>query len=86
MDRKFGNHEFFQNIDAGEGFRPLNSRNSLAGAISMPAFCFRVCLSVVVAVTVLQVYLCVGSVVGQSFRWHVRFVSIVVDVECICVG
>ena len=36
MSRKFGNHEFFQNIDAGEGFRPLNSWNSLAGAISMP--------------------------------------------------
>ena len=25
MDRTFGNHEFFQNIDAGEGFRFLNS-------------------------------------------------------------
>ena len=37
MDRKFGNHEIFQNIDAGEGFMPLKSRNSLAGAISMPA-------------------------------------------------
>ena len=36
MDRKFGNHEIFQNIDAGEGFRPLKSRNSLAGTISMP--------------------------------------------------
>ena len=36
MDRKFGNHEIFQNIDAGEGFRSLNSWNSLAGAISMP--------------------------------------------------
>ena len=36
MDRKFGNHGIFQNIDAGEGFRPLNSRNSFAGAISMP--------------------------------------------------
>ena len=36
MDRKFRNHEIFQNIDAGERFRPLKSRNSLAGAISMP--------------------------------------------------
>ena len=36
MDRKFRNHDFFQNIDAGEGLRFLNSRNSLAGAISMP--------------------------------------------------
>ena len=36
MDRKFGNHEFFQNIDAGEGFRAVKSRNSFAGAISMP--------------------------------------------------
>ena len=36
MDRKFGNHEIFQNIDAGEGLRPLKSRNSLAGAISLP--------------------------------------------------
>ena len=36
MDRKFGNHEIFQNIDAGEWFRPVKSRNSLAGAISMP--------------------------------------------------
>ena len=36
MDRTFWNHEIFQNIDAGEGFRPLRSRNSFAGAISMP--------------------------------------------------
>ena len=36
MYRKFGNHEIFENVDAGEGFRPLNSGNSLAGAISMP--------------------------------------------------
>ena len=36
MSPKFGNHEIFQNIDAGERFRPLNSWNSLAGAISMP--------------------------------------------------
>ena len=36
MDRKFENHEIFQNIDAGERLRPLKSRNSLAGAISMP--------------------------------------------------
>ena len=36
MDRKFRNHDIFQNIDAGEGFRRLNSRNSFAGAMSMP--------------------------------------------------
>ena len=36
MDRKFRNHEIFQNIDAGEGFRRLKSRNSFVGAISMP--------------------------------------------------
>ena len=36
MDRKFGNHEIFQNIDAGEGLGRVNSWNSLAGAISMP--------------------------------------------------
>ena len=36
MGRQFGNHEIFQNIDVGEGFRPLKSRNSFAGAISMP--------------------------------------------------
>ena len=35
MDRKFGNHEIFKNIDAGERFRLLKSRNSFAGAISM---------------------------------------------------
>ena len=33
--RIFENHEFFQNIDAGEWFRLLKSRNSFAGAISM---------------------------------------------------
>ena len=33
MDRKFENHDFLQNIDAGEGFKLLKSRNSLAGAI-----------------------------------------------------
>ena len=31
------NVEIFKNIDAGEGFGPLNSPKSLAGAISMPA-------------------------------------------------
>ena len=36
IDRKFGNREIFQNMNAGEGFRLLKSRNSLAGAISMP--------------------------------------------------
>ena len=36
MDRKFENHEIFENIDAGERLRPLKSRNSFAGAISMP--------------------------------------------------
>ena len=36
MDRNFGNHDFFENVDAGEGFRFLNSWNSVAGAISMP--------------------------------------------------
>ena len=36
MSLKFGNHEIFKNIDAGEGLTPIKSRNSLAGAISMP--------------------------------------------------
>ena len=36
-DQEFGNHEIFKNIDAGERLRLLKSRNSLAGAISMPA-------------------------------------------------
>ena len=36
MDRKFGNHEIFENIDAGERLRHVKSRNSFAGAISMP--------------------------------------------------
>ena len=39
MDRKFGNHDIFQNIDVGEGFRPVKSRNSVAGAISMALPC-----------------------------------------------
>ena len=33
---KFWNDEILEKIDAAEGFRPLNSWNSLAGAISMP--------------------------------------------------
>ena len=33
---RFENHEIFPNIDAGERLRPLKSRDSLAGAISMP--------------------------------------------------
>ena len=37
MHRKFRNHENFQNIDAGEGFMSLKLRNSIAGAILMPA-------------------------------------------------
>ena len=36
MDRKFWNDQIFENIDAGERFRPLNPLKSLAGAISMP--------------------------------------------------
>ena len=48
----------------------------------MNHFVFVFVFSVVVAVIVLQVYLCVASVVGYIFRWHIRFVSIVVGVEC----
>ena len=33
---EFRNVQFFENIDAGEGFGPLNPPKSLAGAISMP--------------------------------------------------
>ena len=35
MNRNFWNDKIFEKIDAAEGFRPLNSSNSLAGAISM---------------------------------------------------
>ena len=45
-------------------------------------FVFVFVVSVVVAVIVLQFYLCVANVVGYIFRWHFRFVSIVVGVEC----
>ena len=34
--RKFRNDKIFGKVDAGEGFRLLNSPKSLAGAISMP--------------------------------------------------
>ena len=36
MHSNFRNAEFFENIDAGEGLRPLNPPKSLAGSISMP--------------------------------------------------
>ena len=36
MDPKFRNDQIFENIDAGEGFGPLSSPKSFAGAISMP--------------------------------------------------
>ena len=48
----------------------------------MNHFVFVFVFSVVVAVIVLQVYLCVASDVGYICRWHIRFVSIVVGVEC----
>ena len=44
-------------------------------------FVFVFVFSVVVAVIVLQFYICVANVVGYIFRWHFQFVSIVVGVE-----
>ena len=48
----------------------------------MNHFVFVFVFSVVVGITILQVYLCVASAVGYIFRWHIRFVSIVVGVGC----
>ena len=45
-------------------------------------FVFVFVFSVVVAVIVLQFYLCVANVVGYIFRLHFRSVSTVVGVEC----